>query len=211
MTYGSRLVIFGGNEGGNRVTNCVRIFEVDESSTIKYIHHLQTCTGEAPPPCQGHTACVLGSNMYCFGGSAPCSDMYVLDLKGWKWTKLDSVPQTPEEDQPDVDVLFSSIVPFNDHSLLLIGGMKGEAMRNTSGGAYGVLGLPERIDPVSANMHLYLLKTGQWKRIQCSRIDAPRGWKHQVHNIGENEVLLLCGQSDPLADNSFAYFEEDFK
>jgi len=202
VTYGSRLVIFGGNEGANGVTNCVRTFEVDESSTNKYIHHLQTCTGDAPPPSQGHTACVLGSNMYCFGGSAPCSDMYVLDLKEWEWTKLDSLCQTPEEDQPDADILFSSIVPFNDHSLLLIGGMKGEAMRNTTGGAYGVMGLSDRVDPVSANMHLYSLKTGQWKRIMCNGNDAPRGWKHQVHNIGENEVLLLCGQSDTLADNS---------
>ncbi|GFH55458.1 hypothetical protein CTEN210_11934 [Chaetoceros tenuissimus] len=69
VTYGKNIIVFGGIDASNDITNEVRIFHINEDN--EYTYHVQTCTGEIPHPVQGHAACLVSDKMYVYGGS-PC-------------------------------------------------------------------------------------------------------------------------------------------
>lgn len=196
ITYGSSIIIFGGLHASDQLSNQVHIFQIDTGNN--YSHHVQPCDGEAPPPSQGHSACIVSHSMYVFGGSAMLEDLYILDLKLWKWEKMNSISKTPLQDRPETDVLFSELVKFDDESILLLGGLRGEVSRSGQTNSHGVTTLKENIGAGAAaqNMHLYSLSTGTWKKIQSSS-DAPCGFELKASNIDDKKVLVLSGQSYP--------------
>mmetsp|Transcript_20588 Transcript_20588/g.44716 ORF Transcript_20588/g.44716 Transcript_20588/m.44716 type:complete len:811 (+) Transcript_20588:402-2834(+) len=198
IAYKSRIVIFGGREEGHKTTNATRVFAMDNKHC--YSHHVQYCTGEMPPPSQGHSACLLGQQMYIFGGDAQLNDMYRLDLESWKWTKLKSISQTPNRDRPETDVLFSALVQFGDDSIVLIGGRLAEASRSALSTRNGLYESDHHTEPISNNLHIYSVKTGQWRKIPDSS-QAPRGWQIHAHNVGEKRVLVLSGHTGCPAPN----------
>jgi Rab9 effector protein with kelch motifs len=61
--------------------------------------HKMTCTGQVPSPRYGHSAHIIGSRMFVFGGKGPrgavYKDVYFLDLIEWVWVPVSSVSQGP--------------------------------------------------------------------------------------------------------------------
>ena len=210
VRYGSCLVVFGGFDGQiSRSTNAVRTVElVEETITARpkylYSHATQDCTGDVPPPTQGHAACVLGDEMFVFGGEALIDGMYVLNMKHWVWRKEGCMSNAPVDDRPDTHVLFSSLVPLNSTTLLLLGGVKNEAMesaRTKQTPMYGLSALKDGMDPSSSNAHLYSIETDRWSPLNVNG-DAPKGWDLQSHHIDENKVLVFCVQHHTFLNNS---------
>jgi N-acetylneuraminic acid mutarotase len=61
--------------------------------------HRVSCTGELPGPRYGHTAHIIGSRMFVFGGKGPkdvvYKDVYFLDLVEWVWVPVNSISLPP--------------------------------------------------------------------------------------------------------------------
>ena len=212
VTDGSRVIIFGGFDAEtNATSNLVRIFVFDQKKSNLYSHRIQRCSGDIPPPNQGHAACIVGRQMFVVGGEAGDNGMYSLDLEEWKWTKLSSVLDTPEEDRPEIDVLFCTLVPVDEESIILFGGLQSEAQRSAGRGSNGCFTIKKNCaeDLASNNMHVFSYKTGKWKRMDCSGAIPPRGWGIQGHNIGRREVLAICGQQDLMRANSLYLLKID--
>lgn len=57
------------------------------------------CTGKIPGPRYGHTAHIMGSRMFIFGGKGPkgivYKDVYFLDLLEWVWVPVQSISNGP--------------------------------------------------------------------------------------------------------------------
>ncbi|GFH55459.1 predicted protein [Chaetoceros tenuissimus] len=113
---------------------------------------------------------------------------------------------TKQEDKPEVDVVFPSLVRFDSETLLLIGGMRGEEQRASlaKGASRGFTVQQGKIDPASENKHLYSLRTGKWRFIGHGKND-PCGWELHAHNIDEKKVLVLSGQPNYALTNTYMY------
>ena len=198
VSDGSRLIIFGGYDPeADASSNLVRIFQLDQKNPNIYSYSVQLCSGDVPPPTEGHAACIVGRQMLVFGGSANCDCTYTLDLDEWRWTKLSSISDSPEKDRPEIDIVFCTLVPLDEESVILFGGLRSEASRVT------VVARPKKYENfTSNNMHIFSYKTGKWKRLNCSGILPPQGWVIQGHNIGRRKVLIICGQQDLMDENS---------
>lgn len=65
----------------------------------KLYWHKINCTGEIPGPRYGHTAHILGSRMFLFGGKGPgetvYKDVYFLDLAEWVWVPVNTISNNP--------------------------------------------------------------------------------------------------------------------
>lgn len=93
-----KLVAFGGHYyGGND-----KFVYVDETwllDTERLVWHQIKCSGEIPGKRYGHTAHLMGSRMYIFGGKGPGNeyykDIYFLDLVEWVWVAVSTVTQGP--------------------------------------------------------------------------------------------------------------------
>lgn len=61
--------------------------------------HKMACSGEIPLPRYGHTAHIVGSRMFIFGGKGPkgalYNDIYFLDLMEWVWVRVAAIAQGP--------------------------------------------------------------------------------------------------------------------
>ena len=57
------------------------------------------CSGQVPPPRYGHSAQIVGSRMFIFGGKGQndkiFNDVYFLDLVEWIWVQVQSISQGP--------------------------------------------------------------------------------------------------------------------
>lgn len=94
---GSRVVIFGGNDG-DQCFNSVHVLEATGEGK-KWVWTNPKCNGDAPSPRTGHEATLLndGSTIMVYGGWDPNTevenghdlifgDSYLLDTKTWTWT-----------------------------------------------------------------------------------------------------------------------------
>jgi hypothetical protein len=215
VTDGSRLILFGGFNGGEAV-NTVRLFELDPSDSNLYSLKTQPCSGDIPPT-QGHAACILGRQMFVYGGAITDNDMshvdmYILDLEEWKWTKLPTLSGTPNAgDRPETEVCFGTLVPLDESSILLVGGRRLRMDTEASSEGVNHYGFAsfDGTDFASQNMHVFSIKTGKWKQLTCTG-SVPKGWGLQAHNIGKGEVLLFGGQQeDTRIDNTLYLLTTD--
>ena len=59
-----------------------------------------TCSGEIPPERYGHSAQIIGSRMFIFGGKGPngamYKDVYFLDLVEWIWVPVSTLATGPQ-------------------------------------------------------------------------------------------------------------------
>lgn len=61
--------------------------------------HKMSCSGDIPPARYGHTACIIGSRMFVFGGKGEngniYKDIYFLDLVEWIWIPVSTLSSGP--------------------------------------------------------------------------------------------------------------------
>jgi N-acetylneuraminic acid mutarotase len=94
----NKLVSFGGHwlEGENLFGYSDETWLLD---TEKLKWHQMQCSGHIPSPRYGHTAHILGSRMFIFGGKGPngmiYNDIFFLDLIEWIWVPVNTVSPGP--------------------------------------------------------------------------------------------------------------------
>lgn len=105
----SQVIVFGGQsyvgDGKFEYFNDVHVFIADEGRW-----HKVTCGGELPAPRYGHSAELVGSRMFLFGGmgeNGPLRDIQFLDLIEWAWVTVSSTSVGPS--------------PRLNHASLLVG------------------------------------------------------------------------------------------
>mmetsp|Transcript_60187 Transcript_60187/g.136076 ORF Transcript_60187/g.136076 Transcript_60187/m.136076 type:complete len:335 (+) Transcript_60187:36-1040(+) len=94
----SNLVVFGGTayggEGKFLYFNDVHIFDADTG-----MWHAIRCKGELPEPRFGHSATLVGNQMFVFGGKGEGGklfrDVFFLDLVSWSWVPVSSASVGP--------------------------------------------------------------------------------------------------------------------
>lgn len=92
------MLVFGGHffEGDDKFVylNDVWLLDIE-----KLMWHKVTCSGEHPGPRYGHSAHILGSRMFIFGGKGPrdivYKDVYFLDLIEWVWVPVNTISNCP--------------------------------------------------------------------------------------------------------------------
>ena len=106
----SQLVVFGGHfyrgDSNFEYLNDTLVLDVG-SMAWRTVH----CRGEVPEPRYGHSALLVGSRMFVFGGKGAggrlLRDVRFLDLADWTWTKVRATSAGP--------------TPRFDHAALLVG------------------------------------------------------------------------------------------
>lgn len=116
-----KMVVFGGHYGNGEEFVYLNDTWIIDLDTLTW--HEARCGGEVPPPRYGHTAEVIGSRMFIFGGRGPRGkvyrDIYFLDLVDWVW-----VPVHPVTEAPPPRFLHSSVLV--GRKLVILGGWDGE-------------------------------------------------------------------------------------
>lgn len=100
MYNNRKLVIFGGFGGQKRLND---VWTFDTETRVWEQPHPQGFW-EGLPQCRGaHTANLLGSKMYVFGGyggnaygRADFNDVHALELRNWKWAEVPTEGEKPE-------------------------------------------------------------------------------------------------------------------
>jgi N-acetylneuraminic acid mutarotase len=93
-----KLVVFGGHyfSGGDSFEYLNETWLLDIES-LEW--HKINCSGDIPGPRYAHTAHILGSRMFIFGGKGPkdtlYKDCYFLDLIEWVWVPVKAISATP--------------------------------------------------------------------------------------------------------------------
>lgn len=93
-----KLVSFGGHffSGNDKFEYLNETWLLDVEKLLWYPVN---CSGELPGPRYGHSAHVLGSRMFIFGGKGPgdtvYKDVYFLDLLEWVWVPVNSISTPP--------------------------------------------------------------------------------------------------------------------
>ncbi len=93
-----KLVVFGGHyfSGDDEFVYLNETWLLDVE---KLVWHQVSCSGDLPGPRYGHSAHVLGSRMFVFGGKGPgetvYKDVYFLDLVEWVWVPVNVISEMP--------------------------------------------------------------------------------------------------------------------
>ena len=94
----NKMVFFGGHffEGDNKFTYLDETWVLDvEKLKWRKIN----CNGQIPGPRYGHSAQLIGSRMFIFGGKGPSGvlykDVFFLDLETWIWVSVKAVSAGP--------------------------------------------------------------------------------------------------------------------
>ncbi len=126
-----------------------------------------------------HAACALGSRVYIFAGHVylpeqkrlhQFNDLWVLDTDSWQWERLDASPDHPSPSPRDR----SSIVPLDDHRLLIYGGADAAN---------------KRLDDV----WIYDLNSSSWSEVIISSGSKPRArCSSTLFSLG-NRILIFGG------------------
>jgi host cell factor len=87
------------------------------------VWHKITCSGEIPGPRYGHTAHILGSRMFIFGGKGPKTtvykDVYFLDLLEWVWVPVNAISAAPQPRLIIINQSYHKSIVINQQSLSL--------------------------------------------------------------------------------------------
>mmetsp|Transcript_3402 Transcript_3402/g.8632 ORF Transcript_3402/g.8632 Transcript_3402/m.8632 type:complete len:629 (+) Transcript_3402:121-2007(+) len=96
VPWGTSLLVVGGHaKGKDKVAEMqVRVLE-----THAMAWSMLTPSGPTPPSLGGHTATLIGSSLYVFGGEdsarRPVNTLYVLDLESMTWSEPETVGTAP--------------------------------------------------------------------------------------------------------------------
>ncbi len=112
-TEGKRLTARGGHSGCVVNTDLIFFGGHCYGGKGKFEHYNDTCVldletntwhkvkvgGRVPSPRYGHSAAVIGSRIYIFGGSGPdghlCNDIFFLDTTTWCWVEVSATTEGP--------------------------------------------------------------------------------------------------------------------
>lgn len=85
--YKTRIYVFGGVYNNEKVSNDVWCFDTNKNKWLQ-VYTL----GDVPPPVNEHSACIVGDNLYVYGGNDFSGTIYdslhCLNLHSLKWTAL---------------------------------------------------------------------------------------------------------------------------
>jgi hypothetical protein len=174
----------------------VHTFKPDEEGLVILksdgTSHVQATTGDAPVGLSMCSAAALNDHqMLLFGGSTKTqqmsNDVFLLDTKSWKWTKLQSEGDIPP---PRAS---SSMARVNDSSVVVFGGA-GLKPAGYEGGA-GLMG--------SNETYMVSVKgdVAEWKLVDHESL--PGGRVAGTLNLLPNNHFLLTGGWDPATAETF--------
>ncbi len=92
------MIVFGGHffQGDDQFIYLNETWLFDSGEAL---WHRVVCSGALPGPRYGHTAHIIGSRMFIFGGKGPngtfYKDVYFLDLVEWVWVPVNAISNTP--------------------------------------------------------------------------------------------------------------------
>ncbi|ETV79299.1 hypothetical protein H257_07351 [Aphanomyces astaci] len=100
LLAGQRIVVFGGHyfggEGSFVYLNDTHALDLETSTWCQV-----KCEGKPPAPRYNHTATLIGTKMFVFGGKgakgALYRDMFYLDLETWHWFSVNWTTESPSE------------------------------------------------------------------------------------------------------------------
>mmetsp|Transcript_18316 Transcript_18316/g.18394 ORF Transcript_18316/g.18394 Transcript_18316/m.18394 type:complete len:343 (+) Transcript_18316:96-1124(+) len=93
-----KIIVFGGHyfEGNGQFKYVDETWLYDINNVA---WHNITCSGDIPPPRYGHSAQIVGSRMFIFGGKGPngamYKDVFFLDLIEWIWVPVSTLSIGP--------------------------------------------------------------------------------------------------------------------
>lgn len=94
VMYGSHMVVFGGGSGWNGETfNDLHMLDVPGNVWYRPAH-----VGTPPSPRSGHSASLIGSKLFVFGGGdrkRSYNDLHILDLDSMSWTRPSDTGEVP--------------------------------------------------------------------------------------------------------------------
>lgn len=179
-TVGKKMIVFGG-EMASGFSNAVYVLNTDVERIVDVtgdgkaervstmVWSLAETTGEAPTPRRGHSATLLFSKLYIFGGVGEdrrrLNDLFVLDCETLAWSR----PET-SGDVPD---------PRDGHTMTLVGN-KLMVFGGWNGRDY--FSDVSSLDP----------KGGVWQRLNVSGIQ-PTGRKGHTTTLVNGTKLYVIG------------------
>lgn len=173
--FGTELVVIHG--GINSQKEALADLSVLQVANEQWLELEPSAVG--PAARAFHAACALGSRVYVFGGHVylpeqnrlhQFNDLWVLDSDTWQWERKDASPDHPAPSPRDR----SSIVPLDDHSLLIYGGADATNKR-------------------LEDVWIYDLNTSSWSEIVTTTGSKPRPrCSTTLFSLG-NRVLIFGG------------------
>jgi len=94
--YNNKILFFGGGVKGGRFTNELIAFDLQN----RRWERIET-TGDSPCPRYKHQSCIVGEQLFVIGGGCylppeETVDVYVLSLKTWVWSRVQTSGKIPE-------------------------------------------------------------------------------------------------------------------
>ncbi|KAM3824397.1 F-box only protein 42 isoform 1-T2 [Vipera latastei] len=176
VVYKDLLVLFGGwtRPSPYPLHQPERFF--DEIHTYSPSKNWWNCvvTTHGPPPMAGHSSCVIQDRMIVFGGSLGSrqmsSDVWVLDLEHWTWSKpnLSGPGPHPRGGQ--------SQIVIDDETILVLGGCGG----------------PNALFKDAWLLHMRSDRPWAWQPLKVENEDhgAPELWCHPACKVGQCVVVF---------------------
>lgn len=182
MYNNCKLVVFGGF-GGQKRLNDVWVF--DTETRVWEQPHPQGFW-EGLPQCRGaHSANLVGSKMYIFGGyggngygRTDFNDVHALDLRTWKWTEVITEGEKPEPRSGHQACLV-------DKQLFILGGWNSA----------------KQFDDI----HILNIDTSTWSCAEA-KLDTPT-WNHaavSVQSVPNWKIFIFGGSGGNLAESGSA-------
>ncbi|XP_030078060.1 F-box only protein 42 [Microcaecilia unicolor] len=175
VVYKELLVLFGGwtRPSPYPLHQPERFF--DEIHTYSPSKNWWNCivTTHGPPPMAGHSSCVIGDKMIVFGGSLGSrqmsSDVWVLDLEQWAWSKPNISGPSPHPRGGQSQIV------IDDETVLILGGCGG----------------PNALFKDAWLLHMHTSPwTWQQLKVENEEHGAPELWCHPACRVGQCVVVF---------------------
>ncbi|KAJ7306609.1 hypothetical protein JRQ81_010004 [Phrynocephalus forsythii] len=176
VVYKDLLVLFGGwtRPSPYPLHQPERFF--DEIHTYSPSKNWWNCvvTTHGPPPMAGHSSCVVQDRMVVFGGSLGSrqmsSDVWVLDLEHWSWSKPTILGPSPHPRGGQSQIV------IDDETILILGGCGG----------------PNALFKDAWLLHMNPDLPWRWQPLKVENEDqgAPELWCHPACKVGQCVVVF---------------------
>ncbi|KAL8032845.1 hypothetical protein ABFX02_13G123600 [Erythranthe guttata] len=160
---GDYMFVIGGRADPMNILNEVWVF-----NTVKAEWKLLQCTGSLFPPRHRHTAVVVGSKIYVFGGihnDEVLSSLYVLDTHTSEWSEIESHIDHPGPRH-------SHSMDAKGSKLYIFGGYNGEKLLE--------------------DLHSFDIQTGVWTRLKTNGQSPNARFSHSMF-IYSNYLCIFGG------------------
>ena len=121
-TIGDNVYFFSGGKSGAEPVQDRQVYCFNASNTT---WQSLSISGDCPSPRHGHTICVIGSKLFCFGGMAGTkfyNDIHVIDIEKGSW----SAPKVKKRCMPEARTAHAAVAYGT--AMYVFGGMNKEGM-----------------------------------------------------------------------------------